>query len=69
MLLLVAVRTWIDLLGVTTNVRNNINRKHSKYKELIEVQKKRFPSVKFVNLSMSALGVFDKESAGFLNML
>ncbi len=52
-------------VGYETNLRNNINCKHSKYKELIEVQKKRFSSVKFVNLSMSALGVFDKESADF----
>ena len=56
-------------VGYETNLRNNINREHSKYKELIEVQKKRFSSVKFINLSMSALGVFDKESADFLNML
>ena len=32
-------------------------------------QKKKFNSVKFINLSISALGVFDKESAAFLKML
>ena len=32
-------------------------------------QKKKFNSVKFINLSISALGVFDKESATFLKML
>ena len=61
------------ILGITvgyeTNLRNNINRKHTKYKELIEEQKKIFPSVIFVNLSISALGVFDEESAAFINML
>ena len=41
-------------VGYETNFRNNINRKHSKYRELIELQKKRFSSVKFINLSMSA---------------
>lgn len=56
-------------VGYETNLRNNINRKHTKYKELIELQKKKFSSVKFINLSISALGVFDKESAALINML
>ena len=56
-------------VGYETNLRNNINRKHTKYKELIEEQKKKFPSVIFINLSISALGVFDEESAAFINML
>ena len=41
----------------------------TKYKELIEEQKKKIPSVIFINLSISALSVFDKESAAFINML
>ena len=56
-------------VGYETNLRNNINRKHSKYKDLIQEQKKKFPSVTFINLSISALSVFDQESANFLNML
>ena len=32
-------------------------------------QRKKFNSVKFINLSISALGVFDKESTTFLKML
>ena len=56
-------------VGYETNLRNDINRKHTKYKELIEEQKKKFASVIFVNLSISALGVFDEESAAFINML
>ena len=56
-------------VGYETNLRNNINRKHTKYKELIEEQKKIFPSVIFVNLSISALGVFEEESTAFINML
>ena len=40
-----------------------------KYEKLIMDQKKKFNSVKFINLSISALGVFDKESAAFLKML
>ena len=56
-------------VGYETNLRNNINRKHSKYKDLIEEQKKKFSSVTFINLSISALGVFDKESVAFIDML
>ena len=56
-------------VGYVTNLRNNINRKHLKYEKLIMDQKKKFNSVKFINLSISALGVFDKESAAFLKML
>ena len=48
---------------------NSINRKHLKYEKLIMDQKKKFTSVKFINLSIGALGVFDKESATFLKML
>ena len=32
-------------------------------------QRKKFNCVKFINLSISALGVFDNESAAFLKML
>ena len=46
-------------VGYETNLRNNINRKHSKYKDLIQDQKKKISSVTFINLSISALGVFD----------
>ena len=56
-------------VGYETNLRNNINRKHLKYEKLIMDQKKKFDSVKFINLSISALGVLDKESAAFLKML
>ncbi len=56
-------------VGYETNLRNNIKRKHEKYKEVIKEQKKHFKSVEFINLSISALGVFDKESSAFLKML
>ena len=36
---------------------------------VIKEQKKHFKSVQFINLSISALGVFDKESSTFLKML
>ena len=56
-------------VGYKTNLRNNINRKRLKYEKLIMDQRKKFNCVKFINLSISALGVFDNESAAFLKML
>ena len=56
-------------VGYESNLRNNINRKQSKYEKLIKDQKKKFKAVKFINLSISALGVFEKESAAFIKML
>ena len=56
-------------VGYESHLRNNINRKQSKYEKLIKDQKKKFKAVKFINLSISALGVFEKESAAFIKML
>ena len=36
---------------------------------MIIEQKKKFHPVKFINLSISALGVFEKESSAFIQML
>ena len=56
-------------VGYETNFRNNINRKRLKYEKLIVDQREKFKCVKFINLSISALGVFDNDSAAFLKML
>ena len=56
-------------VGFETNLHNNVKRKEARYKELIKQQSKNFKSVKFVNLSISSLGVFDKECLSFLEML
>ena len=56
-------------VGYETNLRNTINRKYSKYKELIRELKRKFNCVEFINLSVSALSVFDNESAAFIDML
>ena len=56
-------------VGFESNLHNNVERKKAKYKDLIEDQRGHFSSVKFVNLSMSSLGVFDKECFTFLEML
>ena len=56
-------------VGFETNLHNNVERKRAKYKDLMIEQSAHFPSVKFVNLSLSSLGVFDKECSTFLEML
>ncbi|CAB4032436.1 Hypothetical predicted protein [Paramuricea clavata] len=56
-------------VGYETNLRNDVNRKYFKYKDMIMEQKKNYHAVNSINLSISALGVFDKESSGFIDML
>ena len=56
-------------VGFETNLTNNVIRKKSKYKDLVRKQKENFGTVKFINLSISALGIFDKECHNFLEML
>ena len=50
-------------------LRDNIERKQSKYAALIQDQVNHFKAVKFVNLSVSALGVLDQESSPFIGIL
>ena len=57
-------------VGHESNLAKNVNRKKAKYKDLIrQLGDKNFSTVKFVNLSMSSLGVFDKECHTLLEML
>ena len=56
-------------VGFETNLHNNVERKKTKYKNLMKELNEHFPSVKFINLSISSLGVFDKECYTFLDMI
>ena len=56
-------------VGFETNLRNNFQRKHAKYKDLIENLNKLFKTVKFINVSVSSLGVLDKECSTSFRML
>ncbi|CAB3999364.1 Hypothetical predicted protein [Paramuricea clavata] len=56
-------------VGFESNLQRNVERKKSKYKELIREQNEHFNSVKFINLSISSLGVFSKECSTFIEML
>ena len=56
-------------VGYESNLHNNVNRKKERYKDLISQQKEHYKSVKFINLSISSLGVFSKECHTLLEML
>ena len=56
-------------VGFESNLQKNVERKKSRYKELIREQNEHFNRVKFVNLSISSLGVFAKECSSFIEML
>ena len=56
-------------VGYESNLANNAKRKKEKYKDLIIKLDENFVSVKFVNLSISSLGVFDKECDTFIEMM
>ena len=56
-------------VGYESNLQTNVDGKRRRYEDLITQQKKKFKSVKFVNLSISSLGVFSKECHSFLDML
>ena len=47
-------------VGFESKIRKNSYRKHTKYHELIRQHERLFTVVECINLSVSALGVFDK---------
>ena len=56
-------------VGFESNLQNNITRKRTKYKETVDYLCRYHKKTVFVNLSVSALGVFAKDSDSFLTML
>ena len=50
-------------------ISTNAERKAQKYRDLVLQQSHKYANVKFINLSMSALGIFDKGTSDFLDML
>ena len=53
-------------VGFESNLNNNAVRKKEKYLNLIKEMSRNYRCVKFVNLSMSSLGVFSDECSTFL---
>ena len=56
-------------VGFESNLPKNANRKKLKYLEVLNQLKDNYRLVKFFNLSMSSLGLFDKSSSEFIDMM
>ncbi|CAH3016538.1 unnamed protein product, partial [Porites evermanni] len=56
-------------VGFEFNLNNNAVRKKEKYLNLINEMSRNYRCVRFVNLSMSSLGVFSDECSTFLDMM
>ena len=56
-------------VGFESNIKINSDRKAAKYHPLITNLQRSYSTVKFVNLSMSALGIVGTSSESFLSML
>ena len=56
-------------VGFESNLNNNAVRKKEKYVSLINEMSGNYRCVRFVNLSMSSLGVFSDECSSFLDMM
>ena len=56
-------------VGFECNLNNNAVCKKEKYLNLIKEMSRNYRCVKFVNLSMSSLGVFSDECSTFLDMM
>ncbi|CAB4018157.1 Hypothetical predicted protein [Paramuricea clavata] len=56
-------------VGYESNLLVNANRKRQKYRDLINEQEADYNKVKFVNLSLSTLGVFGRSCENFDGML
>ena len=71
-LLLVTKDTKLFVLELTVGFETNLNinsqRKKDKYQELLQALNSQFSSVKFVNLSVSCLGIFGHSADSFIDM-
>jgi hypothetical protein len=56
-------------VGFETNLKTNSDRKHEKYLTLITDQENIYDEVKFVNVSISSLGVFGESTNTLFGML
>ena len=56
-------------IGYETNLTSNIARKDRNYQDLIRTLKCQYNNVKFINLSVSTLGVLSSHSTDFSTML
>ena len=57
------------LVGCESNLNNNAVRKKENYLNSIKEMSRNYRCVKFVNLSLSSLGVYSDEYSTFLDMM
>ena len=55
-------------VGFETNLDNNVDRKFSKYRYLLNDLTSKYRHVKLVNLSIGSLGIFGQSSDSFIQM-
>ena len=55
-------------VGFETNLNSNAKRKYEKYHRLTRDLSSDFHKIKFINLSLSALGIFGKSCEPFIDM-
>ena len=55
-------------VGFETNLNTNAERKHKKYHQLTRDLSSDFHNIKFINLFISALGIFGKSCEPFIDM-
>ena len=55
-------------VGFETNLNNNASRKFEKYHYLLNDLKSKYRLVKFVDLSISSLGIFGQSCNSFIEM-
>ena len=59
----------IDItVGIETNLNNTARRKELKYRPLLTDLANDYKEVKFINLSISCLGIFGNSSDSFLKL-
>ena len=69
LLLVIITIIIIIIIGFESNLNNNVVRKKEKYLNLINEMSRNYRCVRFVNFSMSSLGVFSDECSTFLDMM
>ena len=55
-------------IGFETNIKCNAERQEAKYSTLVKNLRKFYEDVKFINLSLSCLGIYDQSFTKFMDM-
>ena len=56
-------------VGYESNLRSNAERKKQKYRELVQQLRNDYEKVNFVNPLISALGIYDKSTTEFIDVM